>query len=148
MGRAKWWHFEMEVKIDAQSRMDPKASLVVDGGEPVLSAWVAEERNRVSGQESTEMAERAQAEPVLKAVEGEVDAWKQFKVYLPAQMGTQTEDVVDTRWPLSWKEVDGKKTVRARRLAKRRMARSACWRRGTRTQIYATAMWKCGMCEP
>ena len=32
-------------------------------------------------------------------------------------MGTQTKDVVDTRWVLTWKEVGGKKTEKARLVA-------------------------------
>ena len=39
----------MQAKIDAQTLMEPGASATVDGGVPVLSACVAEERNRVSG---------------------------------------------------------------------------------------------------
>ena len=38
----------MKDKIDTQTRMDPGASLTADGGGPVLSAWVAEECNRIS----------------------------------------------------------------------------------------------------
>ena len=40
------------------------------------------------------------------------------KVYSPVRVGTQTKDVVDTRWVLSWKEVDGGETVKARLAAK------------------------------
>ena len=35
------------------------------------------------------------------------------------QVGTQTEDVVETRWVLTWREVEGKKTVKVRFVAKR-----------------------------
>ena len=37
----------------------------------------------------------------------ESDARKQFGDYSPAQMGTQTKDVLDTRWVLTWKEAEG-----------------------------------------
>ena len=33
-------------------------------------------------------------------------------------MDTQAKDIVDTRWVLTWKEVDGRKTVKARFVAK------------------------------
>ena len=44
----------MEEEIDTQTRMDPGAPCVLASGGPALSAWVAEERNRVLGQELTE----------------------------------------------------------------------------------------------
>ena len=37
------------------------------------------------------------AEILKKAKGGAMDAWKQSKVYSPAQKSTQTKDVVDTR---------------------------------------------------
>ena len=48
---AQWWHSEMIEKIDTQSRQDPSEPFAIDGGGAVLSARVAEDRNRVSGQE-------------------------------------------------------------------------------------------------
>ena len=49
-----------------------------------------------------------------------MDAWRQFKVFPPAQKGAQGKDVVDTRWVLTWREVNGEKTVRPRLVAKGR----------------------------
>ena len=51
----------MREKVDTQTRMDPGASSVLGGGESVLSAWVAEECNRVAGQELTEVEDRVHA---------------------------------------------------------------------------------------
>ena len=34
--------------------------------------------------------------------------------FSPAQPGTQPKDLVDTRWVLAWKEVEGEKTVKSR----------------------------------
>ena len=93
---AKWWHFEMGEKIDAQSKKDPGAPSGVDGGGPVLSAWIAEERNRVSEQELTGVGESAHGGLVTKAKEGELAAWRQFKVSSPVQMGAHAKDAVDT----------------------------------------------------
>ena len=78
----------MKEKADAQSRRDPGASFVLDVGGPVLSAGVAGERNRVSGQELTGEAERAHVSLALKAKERESDGWSRFGVNSPGQLGT------------------------------------------------------------
>ena len=91
----------MQEKIGAQSRKDPGASSVLDGGRPVLSEKVAEKRDRVSGQELTDEGGRAHADLASRAKERELGAWKQFKVYPPAQMRAQTKVVVDSRWALT-----------------------------------------------
>ena len=55
---AQWRQLELKEKIDTQIRLAPGAWVFVDGGEPVLSARVAEERDRILGQELTECGER------------------------------------------------------------------------------------------
>ena len=70
----------MKEKLDTQTREDPGASSVMDSGGPVLSAWVAEERDRIAGQESTEVGEGAHADLARMAKERELEAWEQFKV--------------------------------------------------------------------
>ena len=60
-GHAQWRRSAMETKIGTQARKDPGAPSVMDGGGPVLSAWPAKERNRISGQELTEVEERVYA---------------------------------------------------------------------------------------
>ena len=63
--------------------------------------------------------------PLREAEEGELDAWGQFEVSPPVQMGTQNKDVVDTRWALTWEGINSKETEKAR------------WRRkGTRIRIF------------
>ena len=54
-------------KIDTHTRMDPGASVMVHGGGPVLSAWFAEECNRILGEKLTEAEERISADLVYKA---------------------------------------------------------------------------------
>ena len=54
----------------------------------------------------------------LKAQGRKLDAWAQLKVQSPPQIGTPTKDVLDISRAPTWKEVDGKKTVQARMLAK------------------------------
>ena len=65
-------------KIDTQTRLDPGASVLADGGGPVLSARVAEEGNQISGQELTEGAERTLSDIAKKANVKKVEAWGHF----------------------------------------------------------------------
>ena len=48
----------------------------------------------------------------------ELDVWKQFKVFSPAKMGPQPKDVAHPHWMLTWEDVEGAKTARARLVAK------------------------------
>ena len=108
----------MKEKIDTQTRKDPGALFVMDGGGSVLSAWVAEERGRISGQELTEAEGRAHADFAKKAKARELEAWEQVKGSPPVNVGAQFSDMVNTRWALIWTEVDGVQTVKARLVAK------------------------------
>ena len=65
-----------------------------------------------------EAAERMHADLARRAKERKLEAWGQFNVSSPEKMGTQSKDMVDTRWVLTWKEVDGVKTAKARLLAR------------------------------
>ena len=49
---------------------------------------------------------------------GELDAWCKFQVFSPVPQTTVTKDVVETRWVLTWKDLDGKRTVKARLVAR------------------------------
>ena len=102
---AQWWPSDMGGKIDTQTRKDPGSSSVIDGW-PVLSARVTDECNRISAQDLTRMAKRRG-----------LAAWGQIKVFPPAIMGTQSQEMVNTRLALSWKKVAGVKTVKARSVA-------------------------------
>ena len=64
----------MKDNIDTQTRMDPGASFLVDGGAPVLSARVPEECNRILGQELTEGEGRTFAYLAHTAKVRELDA--------------------------------------------------------------------------
>ena len=66
------------------------------GGGPVLSPWVADERNRVLGQELTESEERAHADLALKEKVRELEAWGLFKVFPRGVMGAQSKDLAVT----------------------------------------------------
>ena len=60
------------------------------------------------------MEERVHADLVRKAEGSEADAWRQFNVSSPVQMGAPARVAGDTRWALTWKKVEGRKAVRAR----------------------------------
>ena len=66
-----------------------------------MSAWVAEERNRTSGQALTESEERTFSYLVNQARAGELEEWEHFRVFSLAQPGDQSKDLVDTRWVLT-----------------------------------------------
>ena len=117
-GHAQWLQPGIEEEIDTQTRMDPEAPFVMDGRRPVLSARVAAECARILGQEWTEDEERSFADLVNKAEVRELEARKQFKVSSPERMGAQSKDSADTRWVLTWKEVDGLKTAKAQSAAR------------------------------
>ena len=79
-GHVQWRHLELEENIETQARRDPVVPLVMNGGGPNLSAWVAEECKRVLRRDFTEEAERVYADLAGEATDRELDAWKQFKV--------------------------------------------------------------------
>ena len=78
----------------------------------VATAKAADKCNRILGQELPKEEE-------LAAKTRELDARAQFKVYNPLEPGKRTKEVVGTRWVLTWKMVEGVKTVRARLLKKK-----------------------------
>ena len=47
-----------------------------------------------------------------------LDAWCKFQVSPPVPQATVEKDVVETRWVLTWKDLDGKRTVKARLVAR------------------------------
>ena len=57
----------------------------------------------------------------------ELEARRQPEVFSPEEMGAQSKDPVDTRWVLTWKEVGGVKTVKARLTAKKTGTRICVW---------------------
>ena len=75
----------------------------------VATAKAADACNRILGQEPSPEEGRFFAKDVLAAKTRESDAWAQFKVYNPLEPGKCTEDVVGTRWVLTWALVGGVK---------------------------------------
>ena len=115
--RAQWRHLEVQGNIDTLWGEGRSAPSIFDAGVSAFSPRVAAECNRVVVQELTGVEERVHADLLRMAKEPELDSWRQFEVFSPAPMGAQTEDVVDTRWALSWKEVEGKRAATARLVA-------------------------------
>ena len=99
---ARWRRLEMKAKIDAQTR-------IVDEWGPASSAWVAEERNRILGQELTECGGREFSDLVHTAKVRELEARGRSRAFSPVQPGTQPKDLVDARWALAWE--DGKSPI-------------------------------------
>ena len=48
----------------------------------------------------------------------ELDSLGKFQVFSPIALGKVSKEVVDTRWVLTWKDVEGKRTVKARLVAR------------------------------
>ena len=94
----------------------------MEGGDGAASAWVADERNRVLGQELSPGEEEQHAELVQAAEIKELDAWKKFDFREPRQTGKVSRQIAQTRWVLTRKMVDGQKS-----------SRLDWWRRDTRT---------------
>ena len=59
------------------------------------------------GQALTEEEERVQVDLAKLGKARESDSWTRPNVFPPEKMGAQTEDVVDSRWVLTRKEVEG-----------------------------------------
>ena len=115
---AHWRHYATKGEIGVQPRKEPAAPSVMVGGGSALSAWVAEEHNRYSGQKLPGEEECLHADPENKARGRELDARKQFKVFRPAKMSTQTKEIAEPRWALTRNEVGGKETAKTRLVAK------------------------------
>ena len=90
----------------------PLASLTgspsLEGMEAALTAWIAQICDRPSGQELSVDEERRFAAEVEAAKNRELDAWGKVQVFSPVLSGKVTKDVVDTRWVLTWKDLEGK----------------------------------------
>ena len=117
-GYGQWWHPEMKSRLDTQARKDLSRSVVADGTGAVMSAWVAEERNRMRGQELTEEEEKLEKGSASEAKERELRARKQFNVSPLIKGGNQSQAIAETPWVLTWKVLGGRKPAKAQLMAK------------------------------
>ena len=107
----------MRETIDTQRQRDPGALSVTDEWGTCITCvccWRARPRFKPGNAGRG----RAHADLARKAEVRDLDAWGQFKVLSPVRLGARTKALAETRWVLTWKEVDGKKTVKARLDAK------------------------------
>ena len=93
-------------------------SQAIEGMEAALAAWVATQCERHLGQELSSVDELRFAKEVEAAKCRQLDAWCKFQVFSPVPQTKVTKDVVETRWVLTWKALGGKRTVKARLVAR------------------------------
>ena len=78
----------------------PLSPPAVEGLGAANSPWVADERNRVLGQQLSEEGEELHAGLARDAKVKELDAWKRFGAYEPFDETHITKAIVNTRWVL------------------------------------------------
>ena len=104
----QWRETEMQFVRNTSSNMWGGAINVVS------AAKAADDCNRILRQGLPPGEESVYAKDVLTAKTRELDVWTQFKVCSPLEPGKCTGEVAGARWVLTWKMVEGVKTVRAR----------------------------------
>ena len=70
------------------------------------------------GKNCPRRGENGYEKDVIAARTRDLDSWTQFKVYSPMEPGKCNKGGVGPRWVLTWKMVEGVKTVKARLAAK------------------------------
>ena len=91
--------------------------------EAAISPLLADECNRVLGEELSEGGDEMHVDPVRVRGSGkekakELDSLKSFKVSKPPKAGDVRMTAVNTTWVLTWKMAEGGKTAQARPAAK------------------------------
>ena len=79
----------------------------IEGVEAALTAWVAAQCDRPLGQELSSVDEQRCAKEVEAAKCRDLDAWCKFQAFSPVPQAKVTKDVVETRWVLTWKALEG-----------------------------------------
>ena len=111
LAHAQGWSPELKPKLEA----NPSAA--IEGVDGAISARVADERNRISGQELTPEEAELHADLVAAGKQREFAAWRKFDVFSPHEACKAKKQIVQTRWALTWKMVEGKKCAKARLVA-------------------------------
>ena len=91
----------------------------MEGADGAGSAWVAGVCDRASGQELSPEEEQ-RPELVQAAITKELDAWGKFDACERRKDDNVSGQVAQTRWVLTWKVADGRKSAVARLVAKGR----------------------------
>ena len=84
----------------------------IGGLEAALTALAAKVCERPLVQELSRDEELRFAQEVDAAKKRELDAWCKFQVSSPVPQKSATKGVVETRWVPTWKDLDGKRTVK------------------------------------
>ena len=90
-GRATW------PNPDLKGRRDSTHASAAGGVGAAISAWISEERSRVSGQELTEEGEPPYGGLTNAAKARSLNDWKQVKAFQPFKVGTPSKSIVGTR---------------------------------------------------
>ena len=109
---AQWWDKEMQIFWNNPLSHDERDL------DAAASAQAADLCNKILGKELTPDEEEKFIKEVKAAKGRELDAWSKFRVFSPCEPEKCNKSVVGTRWVLTWKVVDGVKTVKARLVAK------------------------------
>ena len=110
--RAQWWNPATKPQVEA-----PQSPVVEDAG-GAISPRVADECNRALGQDSSLDEEQFHADLVREGKLRELAAWKKYDVPTQRDQCQVSKQVVQARWVLTWKMVDGRRCVEARPVAK------------------------------
>ena len=108
---AQRWSPELKPKLEVN------LSAAAEGVDGVISAWVADECNRILGQELPREAEEMRADLANEGKRRELAARDKFDVSSPLRACKVQTQIVQTRWVLTRKMVEGKKCVKARLVA-------------------------------
>ena len=90
----------------------------IAGLESALAAWVAAQCERPLGQELPSDDARRFSKEAGAAKYREPDAWCKFQAFSPVLWRNAAKDIVDTRWVLTWKSLEGKRAEKARLAAR------------------------------
>ena len=109
---AQWWNPELKPKMEALQ------SSVVEGVDGAVSAWVADECNRVLRQELLPDEEKLHSDLAQEGKLRELAAWKKSDAYTKRNEMNTSKQIAQTRWVLSWKMVARVERAMARPAAK------------------------------
>ena len=109
---AQWWSPDLKPKMEASP------SAAAEGVDGAISAWVADECDRILNQELTPEEKDMHADSVTAGKSRELEPWEKFDAFPPREAGKVQKQIVQTRWVLTWKMADGNKCVKARLVAK------------------------------
>ena len=94
-------------------QVDASRSSAVETVEAAITAWAADECNRVLGQVAPEETEMAHSDTVRDARVEELDAWNSFKVCKLIRAGDVNKTAPGTRWAFEWEMIEGVESAKA-----------------------------------